>query len=272
VKCGISIDGPEEYQNLHRKLKNGKGSFDIVDKNMRMCVEEQMDLGVLMVADPHFDPQKIWNYLIDNIGIRNMDILLRDYTHDTLPSQGYVDEISDYLMKWMDIWFAVDDKTVEIRMFDNIVDTLLGRPSLMDFAFNRDKGNYPAITIHTNGDVSPPDELISTSSDLMDIGKNILKDSLEDIFSAKIFKELHNAQQKFPKDCDECCWKYACQGGTSMVERFNSQSRFSNKGIYCKVWGNLFPMVAAKLLKYGYPKDKLLKALAGEKECPCLNA
>jgi hypothetical protein len=44
-------------------------------------------------------------------------------------------------MKWMNIWFAMDDETVGIRTFDNIVDTLLGRPSLMEFAFNKKHGD-----------------------------------------------------------------------------------------------------------------------------------
>jgi uncharacterized protein len=264
IKVGISIDGPEEYQNVHRKLKDGSGSFNVVDKNMRMCVDEELDLGVLMVADPSFDPQKIWNYLIDDVGIKNMDILLRDYTHDTLPSQQYANVVSDYLVKWINIWLIRDDETVGIRTFDNIVNVLLGRPSLLEFSFEKNKSTYPTITMYTNGDVSPADELASTSGNLMDIGKSILKNSFEDIFSAEIFKELADTQQNIPKDCNGCCWKYACRGGYGILEKFSSRNRFSNKSVYCKVWSSLFPIVASSLLKHGYPKEKLLKVLNGE--------
>jgi uncharacterized protein len=269
IEVGISMDGPEEYQNVHRKLKNGGGSFDIVDKNIRMCIAEQLNLGVLMVADPSFDPQKIWQYLVDYIGIKSMDILLRDYTYDTLPSQEYIDAVSSYFAARMNIWFSRDDKSVKIRVFDNIVNTLLGKSSSLAFAFNKDNADYPIITIYTNGDASPTDELTSTNDDLgslMDIGKNIFDNSLEDIFSAKIFKELSGVQQNIPKDCDDCCWKQVCRGGGGILEKFSSQNRFSNKSIYCKVWAKLFPIVASKLLNHGYPKEKLLNILSGEKE------
>jgi uncharacterized protein len=194
IRIGISIDGPEEYQNAHRKFKNGDGSFDIVDKNIRMCVAEQLDFRVLMVVDPSFDPQKIWDYLIDDVGVKYTDILLRDCTHDEVPSQEYIDAVSDYFVEWMSIWFARDYETIGVRTFDNVVDTLLGKPSIMEFSFNRDWGNYPAVTVYTNGDVSPPDELTSATGNLMDIDKNIFKNSFEDIFSTEIFNELHNTQ------------------------------------------------------------------------------
>jgi uncharacterized protein len=270
MKVGISMDGPKEYQNIHRKFRNGDESFDIVDKNIRMCVAEELDLGVLMVADPSFDPQKIWDYLIDGVGVKDMDILLRDYTYDTIPSQKYVDEISDYLVEWVNIWFARDDKTIGIRMFDNIINALLDKPSLLEFAFSKDDINYPTITVYTNGDVSPTDELMSANNDLMDIDKNILKNSLDDIFSTKIFKELSDARQNVPEDCSECCWKLVCRGGGGILERFSSKNRFSNKSIYCKAWKSLFPIVVSKLLKHGHPKEKLLKILTGKDECACL--
>ncbi|GHT97449.1 XyeB family radical SAM/SPASM peptide maturase [Alphaproteobacteria bacterium] len=271
IVVGISIDGPEEYQNVHRKLKNGEGSFDIVDKNIRMCVTEKLNLGVLIVADPSFDPQKIWNYLVGDVGVKYMDILLRDYTYDTIPSREYVDAVSDYLAKWIGIWFAKDNEAVRVRIFDSIVNVLLGRTSLLEFSFDKDDNNYPTITVFTNGDVSPMDDLTSVSGNLMDIDKNIFKNSLEDIFDTKVFKELSEARQNIPKDCTECCWRYVCRGGGCICGRFSSQNRFSNKSVYCKAWSSLFSVAALRLLKHGHPKEKLLKVLAGENECACLN-
>jgi radical SAM protein with 4Fe4S-binding SPASM domain len=151
-------------------------------------------------------------------------------------------------------------------LFDNIVNVLLGRPSFLEFAFSRGSANYPTVTVYTNGDVSPADELTSTSDSIMNIDKNIFKNSFKDIFSAEIFGELSNVKN-IPKNCDGCCWKYACRGGGSIFERFSSENRFLNKGVYCKVWESLFPIVAFKLLRHGHPKDELLKVLAGESEC-----
>jgi radical SAM protein with 4Fe4S-binding SPASM domain len=195
-----------------------------------------------------------------------MDILLRDYTHDTLPSQEYAEEIRDYFVAWINIWFSRDDKSVKIRMFDNVVNVLLGKRSHLEFAFNKNSlnSNYPTVTVYTDGDISPTDELTSINDDLMDTGKNLANDSLEDVFSIKVFGELREAQQNIPKDCDGCCWKYACRGGGGILEKFSSKNRFSNKSVYCKVWSELFPIVTSKLLSHGYPKEQLLNILTGE--------
>jgi uncharacterized protein len=233
-----------------------------------MCIAEQIDLGVLTVADPNFVPQKIWNYLVNEVCIKNMDILLMDYTYDTIPSVCYLNAVSNYLVVWANIWFCKDDESVRIRMFDNIVNALLNRPASLEFSFNNnDSTSYPTITVYTNGDVFPTDELTSINDNSIDTGKNIFENSLEDIFSAEIFKELADARQNIPKDCDGCCWKYVCQGGCGILERFSSQNRFSNKSIYCQSWSKLFSVVSSKLLEHGYPKKKLLKVLTGENEC-----
>lgn len=66
VQLGISIDGPEKYQNVHRKLKNGKGSFEIVDSNILKCISNGLKPGVLLVIDPYFNPEEIFKYVVDD--------------------------------------------------------------------------------------------------------------------------------------------------------------------------------------------------------------
>ena len=264
IQLGISIDGPEEYQNIHRKLKNGEGSFSIVDKNIRLCIKNNINVGVLMVADPTFEPKKIWNYLVNDLGIDGMDILVRDYTHDTLPSMQYVKTLSNYLVEWLNIWMNHNDATIKIRIFDSIINLLLGKNSELEFGFKKSTNVVPTITMYTNGDISPSDELMSIGRDFMNIDKNILLNDLDNIFAVSIFKEIERAYCITPNDCVSCCWSNVCGGGCGILGRYSQKNAFSNKGIYCLIWKKLFSIVSARLLKSGYSKESLIKVLSGK--------
>ncbi len=264
IHLGISIDGPKKYQNIHRKLKNGKGSFNIVDKNIKLCLSENLYPGLLIVADPNFSPHDIFTYIIQELGIKHIDILLRDYTKDTIPSIQYVNSISIYLKKWLKLWFEYNDYSVYIRIFDSIINALLGKASNLEFGFKNCINSIPTITVYTNGDVSPADELFSIGNDFMDTNKNIYFDSFLEIFNLKIFDEINSAYEYIPLECESCYFKYVCRGGGGILERYSSKNGFKNKGAYCLAWKELFTEISKILLLNGYSREKLLNTLTGK--------
>lgn len=261
VQLGISIDGPEKYQNVHRKLKNGKGSYKIVNNNILKCISNGLKPGVLLVIDPSFCQEEVFNYIVNDLSIDGMDILVRDYTIDTIPSKQYVEEVCSCLNQWLDLWLNYPNSNLHIRLFDSMLQVLKGNESCLEFGFKNNASFVPTVTIYTDGEVSPPDELSSISNDFMDIGKNVYQDSFKDIFKLKKFKQIQVACEQVSEECKKCYLQNVCCGGAGLLERYSSQRGFKNKGAYCEVWKSLFTKLIEKLLSSGYPKDELISTL-----------
>jgi uncharacterized protein len=262
IKCGVSIDGPEEYQNLRRKFKDGRGTFDIVDKNIRLCLNNGLEIGALMVLGESYDPQRIYDYVVKNLGIKNIDVLLPDYTHDTSPVNG-VDSFSDCICGLFSAWVNHDDPTVKIRMFSSLLDLMMGGEHSILMYFNKVKGSLPVLSISTSGDVTPADELLSLGDDFMYTGTNVLTNDLQEIFAHSVFSKIDKAYETLPNECSDCCWKNICNGGI-ILQRYSKKNEFNNKSVYCYVLRKLFSTVASYLLKNGHDKTKLLQVLSGK--------
>jgi uncharacterized protein len=216
-----------------------------------------------MVLGDSYDPQKIYDYIVKDLGIKNIDVLLPDYTHDTLPVSG-VDSFSDCICGLFSIWIKHDDPTVKIRIFSCILDLMMGGEHSILMYFNKVKDSLPVLSVSTSGDVTPADELLSLGDDFMFTGTNILTNSLQEIFAHHVFSKIDKAYETLPTECSNCCWKNICNGGI-ILQRYSKKTGFSNKSVYCNVLRNLFSFIASYLLKNGYDKAKLLRTLSDEK-------
>ncbi|MGQ9609934.1 MAG: radical SAM protein [bacterium] len=52
IGLGISLDGPKEYHDTHRKFPDGKGSWDLIMENLLKLKSEGINYGVLSVVTP----------------------------------------------------------------------------------------------------------------------------------------------------------------------------------------------------------------------------
>ena len=263
ISVGISSDGPERYHDIHRKMKNGQGSFALVDKSIRQCLVEQVKCGILLVVDPDFPPNEIFNYLIQDLKITSMDLLLRDYTVDTIPSDQYVQKVKRYMKCMLQSWIKFDDSEVHIRVFDSMLNLLLGKKSRLEFGFSNSSNEIQTITVYTDGDISPADELISISNSFMNTNMNVWSHTLNEVFNLPIFHEICNASKACPTACSDCYLKHVCCGGGGLLERYSKKNKFNNKSVYCSVWKELFAEMIHLMLSCGYPKDRLLSVLLG---------
>jgi len=70
----FSIDGKKEIHNKHRKYKDGTGTFDDVEKNMKECVKR----GLSPVGRPTYTPKTLPHlyetvrYLLDDVGFNSV--------------------------------------------------------------------------------------------------------------------------------------------------------------------------------------------------------
>ena len=68
VHIGISIDGPKEMNDKYRVNANGKGSYDVIVRNLKKMKEEKLLVGALATVTKETikDPEGFYNFFRDN--------------------------------------------------------------------------------------------------------------------------------------------------------------------------------------------------------------
>lgn len=78
----VSIDGNESVHDFNRVFKNGKGTYDIVEGNIRLLLQHKPELTARMTITPDTYKQVILSFQhIISLGVRNIEIEL-DFTRD----------------------------------------------------------------------------------------------------------------------------------------------------------------------------------------------
>lgn len=104
VTITISLDGPEEIHDTHRKFSNGKGSYEIVRKNIKNIQENYPKLARKLdfntVVSPDIEFKKIWEFFgnkdnFSNFTNTNLSTLSTNYTtKDIEYGKEYFEEVS----------------------------------------------------------------------------------------------------------------------------------------------------------------------------------
>lgn len=259
VRVGVSIDGPREYHDEHRIGFDGRGTYDRVvagiDRLRAAVAAGRLEtFGVLCVIQPDRSARRIYRHLVDDLGIRMMDFLLPDNTHDAqdpFPVQRYGAFLCDLLSAW-----AEDaDSPVRVRILESVYAVLLGGESRM-MGFRRRP--HHVITVSSNGFVGPDDTLRSCGRELMETGFNVATSELVDYLSSEAYRSIASAQGHLPTDCRACPWQRVCGGGL-LVNRFARATGFDNRSVYCDALQDLYAFAAAHLIRSGVPEDEIVE-------------
>ena len=160
---GVSIDGPQQVHNLHRKNKAGESSFKQTIEGIKILQQHDLPLGALSVIT-----EKNYRYAKD---IFNFFLELEISLVDFIPCFYYSDDLSptpehfgDFLISIFDLW-RNESKKIKITFLDDL------SKKIGEYTGDR-KEQYTTIcelsghcgrniAILTNGDVYPCECLIN---------------------------------------------------------------------------------------------------------------
>ncbi|OXT08447.1 anaerobic sulfatase maturase [Thermoanaerobacterium thermosaccharolyticum] len=210
---GLSLDGPRDIHNINRVNFRGVGSYNMVEKTVKLFNEYNVEYNILCVVTKSVARhiEKIYNYYSKN-GFRYLQFIPCLDEFGTNPGKKPYsltpDVYGDFLKKLFDLWYRdfINGRRISIRMFDNILQILLGyEPESCDM-----KGYCSAnVVIEADGSVYPCDFYVL---DEWRMG-NILNDDLQTIlYSEKAIKFVEISKQIF-KLCNQCEFFYVCRGG-----------------------------------------------------------
>ena len=223
---GVSVDGPEELHDLHRKNNSGKGSFKEVMRGIELCHKHKVEFNTLSVVNREiaYHPLKVYHFL-KSIGsgfiqfIPIVERIIEDPRPDTInlvaPVHGraVVTEWSvepemygKFLCAIFDEWVRNDVGKYFVQIMDVTLANWAGeRPGLC--VFTETCGD--AMVMEHNGDIYTCDHFVYPE---YYIG-NLLKTSLKEMASSEKQKQFgKDKRDKLPRYCFECEYRFACNG------------------------------------------------------------
>lgn len=265
IGFGTSIDGPKEYHDKYRIDKRGKGTYDRVVEKLKYAQNSEImkgfthKVGVLCVINPLFDAKKIYRHFVDDLNLTYFDFLTPYCTyHNKLDYTA--EDYGRFLCDLFDEWTKDNNPKIEIRFFRSILNNFFGKNSLIYGVGPANSTDIPLISITTDGELTPTDEMRAINRDIIYTGKTVFNTTLKEFFQEDIFKKIHYAQTHLPTECESCCWKRVCAGG-AIVNRYHESNDFNNPSVFCEGLKMLYVKIANYLLENGYNENQLADLL-----------
>ena len=154
---GVSLDGPEDVNDLYRVNKGAQGTWRKVMQGIEVMQREKVEFNILCVlsqANVH-KPKELYKYF-RSLGIQYMQFIpLAEFNADgsPLPFTITPEEYGRFMCEIFDLWWP-ERRKVRVRFFDNLAEALAGqKPGSCTLHETCD--SY--VVVEYNGDVFPCD-------------------------------------------------------------------------------------------------------------------
>ena len=214
---GLSLDGPRELHDVHRKDKKGRGTFDRVLAAARLLQTHKVEFNILCTVNSTNSrrPLDVYRFFRDELGahyIQFIPIVERDnatgYQEGSEVTDRSVDpgEFGRFLIGIFDEWVKRDVGTTFVLNFDGALAGWLGMAGTVCI-FGPTCGL--GLALEHNGDLYSCDHFVEPGCLL----GNILKTPLVDlVVSEKQRKFGQDKQATLPRFCRECEFLHICNG------------------------------------------------------------
>lgn len=285
LSVGISLDGPQEYNDLNRVDKKGRGSYSKVIKGLKLLQNEPDPVlsnpFILSVLNPSYDYNIVYNHFRE-LGITNFDFLLPDINHESNVNNEYVSSIGRALWSLFDAWTKEDKPDlIDFRLFQQQLSCFQNYKEGSDTDSVSDVNekivHNRVIGVGAGGDLFVDDSYTATAWYKSLKKRNLQDTSVEKFLLSKPFKEIDEAEDNIPDKCEGCCYVGMCLGG-EVFHRYSIEKKFNNPSVYCEGLKYFYSKFVGCLVKNGYPKNEISKKLEegyqhhfGEKNQPDFN-
>ncbi|MGO9005968.1 MAG: radical SAM protein [Beijerinckiaceae bacterium] len=228
VMPSVSLDGPAEIHDLTRVVYDGKGTHAATLRGMELLRAAGIEPGIISVCNPATDPAKVLAYIVDDLGIKEFDILPPDAKHGDDPPP-----IADYFIRLFDVWFdTYAARGVRINTIDAMIRGLSGRLSLCDTI---GLGPVDTLTLMTDGTLEPHDVLRIAGDGSTATQSSVFANQLQDVQDDPRWLGAFKASLTLPEVCRACEFLDGCGGG-HLAQRWSAERQFDNPSVYCDSW------------------------------------
>jgi uncharacterized protein len=248
VKVGVSLDGDRAGNDLHRRYRDGRSSYDQVIQAVGLLRTDryrELYAGLLCTIDIRNDPVETYDALVA-LEPPAVDFLLPHATHDTPPpgaGAGPGTPYGDWLAAVFDRWRDDSDR-VPVRMFESIIRTSGGAASLTESL-----GLEPSdvAVIETDGAIEQADSIKVAYDGAPATGFDVFSNELGEAAGHPAIKARQFGVVGLCDACRRCPVVASCGGGL-YAHRYRTGSGFDNVSVYCADLKRIINHVQARLI------------------------
>jgi len=240
---GVSLDGPEEVHNCYRQYASTRGSFSRTVTGINLLRKGGIDFNILstIAKETAENPQKIYDFFLSEDLHYLQFIPAVDRNEEKVQNFSITPiQYRDFLCRLFDVWWNDGSPVASVRLFDNILEILLGHCS-SSCLFKRECGDY--IVVEYNGDVYPCDFFVRVEWKL----GNILELPLTEL-SKRAKLQFGKLRRIVPPDCESCQWNFICNNGCLWL-RWVRNGSLEDKDYFCESYKYFFSYTIGRLEK-----------------------
>jgi uncharacterized protein len=220
IRLGISLDGPQSYNDVYRIDHAGRGSYRSVMKtvdHMQSRDLGHMIGGFLTVANPEIPPAAMVRWA-DELPVRVLDLLWpMEFNYDRPPwSDGRHGayrrnpRYGRWFAETFEEWWSRDDPSLVIRLFFETILVLLGSPRHTDMLVNDKLGMF---VVNTDGGIEYHDYFRSYQDSGTRTRFRLEDNSIAELVEDALFSFCMQLGDHLPAECADCAVAYPCGGG-----------------------------------------------------------
>jgi uncharacterized protein len=233
VRVGVSLDGGRDASDRHRRTHGGQSSHAAAERGiglLRRAENAGLYGGLLCTVDLANDPLTVYESLLRHRP-PVIDLLLPHATWE-FPPPGHDPETAPYgrwLLAIFDGWYAAPVRETRIRMFEAIMDLVLGGETSAE-SVGVDKPSF--LVVDTDGSIEQPDSLKAAYDGAAATGLNIGADDFDTAAAHPMLREQGGGLAALAAECRACPVVRLCGGGLR-AHRYRPSTGFANPSVYC---------------------------------------
>lgn len=232
INLMISLDGVGEFHDKQRAFVNGKGSFNIIDRNISRLIAREIKPFITVTVSSQSAPglPAMVSYLLD----KDLPFTLNFY-RSNIYSQPYDEQLQL-------------DEEIIIRYMKKayqLIETKMPRQSLLGSLLDLNNASAPHNkTCGVGENYLVIDQIGGVSKCHMDIENPLTTINNLDplIVINSDTKGIQNLPVNQKHACNSCEWRYWCAGGCPLVT-YKAYGKYDVKSPNCRIYKSLYPEV-----------------------------
>ncbi|MFF7641796.1 FxsB family cyclophane-forming radical SAM/SPASM peptide maturase [Streptomyces canus] len=234
VSVGVSLDGGREANDRHRRARNGRSSYDSVQRGLELLGRPEnkaLFAGLLCTVDLANPPLRVFEELLAHKPPA-VNFLLPHATWEH-PPPGHDPSRTPYanwLLAVFEKWYTEPSQETRIRVFEDLMDLALGghvrseSTGLADTDF---------LVVESDGTIELSDSLKVTRNGGAATGLDIFAHDFDSVARHPAVADARRGGLAALADVCRGCEVVRLCGGGLRAHRFHPRTGFANPSVYC---------------------------------------
>ena len=239
AKVGLSIDGPADLHDAHRRTRRGDGTHAKAMRAVRLLQDQGLSFHVITVLTEHAldDPDRLFDFYVEN-GIREVGFNIEEIeganTRSSLARNGVEAKVRAFIRRFFAlVWDARG--LLKVREFESALGHLLADAPV------RDEQNSPLaiVSIGHDGTISTfsPELLGARHARFGSFAfGHVAENRLADIEDVDLFCTISAEIRRGVRACERTCRYFRwCGGGAPANKLFETGGFDTTETMHCRL-------------------------------------